>query len=196
MGLQPTLRTERLVLRPFVAADAPSLRRLISDEEVLRHLADVPRDLTDEATLEWIEMLGRAWDSRVAAVFAVELQSTAELAGGVQLQLTPDRDEAELGFWTARRHWGRGIASEAVARLIAWAPEALGLRRVHACHMQENPASGTVMRRAGMQRVADHDGGAVSYQYLVSGFSQKMRKGMAMNQHPPQRNPNTDRKMP
>ena len=194
MAGQPTLRTDRLVLRAFGLSDAMALCALLSHPEVQRFLPDVPRDLNREACLEWIEIVGDAWNRRVAVVFAVELK--AELVGGVQLQMGPELGEAEVGFWTRRERWGDGIAGEAVGCLVAWALDSLDLRCIRGRHTPNNLASGRVMLRAGFERAPSHEGGDVSYQCFVSGLTQKMRNGMAMNQHPPHMNPKTDRMIP
>ncbi|MCG6120030.1 MAG: GNAT family N-acetyltransferase [Blastomonas sp.] len=60
-----------------------------------------------------------------------------------------DRDgEAELGYWIAREHWGKGFATEAARAVIAnaWM---LGHRKLVASHYIDNPASGAVLRRLG-----------------------------------------------
>ena len=50
----------------------------------------------------------------------------------------------------SRPEWGKGYATEATRRIIAFAFDDLGLHRVEAHHFLENPASGRVMRNAGM----------------------------------------------
>jgi RimJ/RimL family protein N-acetyltransferase len=195
---QPVLTSHRLVLRPFALSDAQALSSMLSDSQVTRFLSDMPSPITSEVAVDWIDALPRAWNARVAVVYAVDVAEEKRLVGAVQLQLEPDQQAAELGFWIARPDWGRGFASEAVSCLLAWCFEALGLQRVHARHTADNPASGHVMAAAGMvvDPDAPHSGGAVSYQYLVSGFTQKIKNGIAMNQQPPHMNPRTARKIP
>lgn len=47
-------------------------------------------------------------------------------------------------------YWGQGIATEAVAALIAQGFDTLDLNRIYATHFARNPASGRVMQKAGM----------------------------------------------
>jgi RimJ/RimL family protein N-acetyltransferase len=56
--------------------------------------------------------------------------------------------EAEIGYWIARDHWGRGYATEAAAAVLRIA-RTLGHRRVRAGHFADNPASGKVLRKLG-----------------------------------------------
>jgi len=193
---QPVLTTNRLMLRAFTPSDAGVLSAMLSDPEVSRHLSDVP-SMTAELAVEWIEALPHAWNARVAVVYGVEVVQENRLVGAVQLRLDPHEHVAELGFWISRSDWGRGFATEAVGCVLAWCLDALGLERVYGRHSSDNPASGRVMAAAGMQVVTENQaGGEVSYQYLVSGFTQKIKNGIAMNQQPPHMNPTTAKKIP
>jgi RimJ/RimL family protein N-acetyltransferase len=159
------------VLRAFEPGDAAVLSALLSDPAIARTLQDMPSPMTQELAESWIDALPSLWNQRVAAVFAVELAAESRLVGSVQLQLRPDEGCAELGFWIGRDDWGRGYATEAVRAALAWCHEA-GVQRVHAAHDPDNPASGRVLSRAGMRQGPRHASGAVSYQCLVSGFTQ------------------------
>ena len=58
----------------------------------------------------------------------------------------------ELGYWIARRHWGRGIATEASRALLDIA-RTLRLPRLQASHFLDNPASGRVLEKLGFEPV-------------------------------------------
>ena len=146
---------------------------MLSDPEVARFVPDVPHPLTIALAVAWIEALPDAWNRRSGVVFAVALGPSGPVVGAVQLRLGPEADEAQVGFWIGRPFWGRGYATEAVAAVIRWAPGTLGLRRVWGCRDPDNPASGNVMDHAGMDKWCTcHEGGEVSYQYLVPGSTQ------------------------
>jgi RimJ/RimL family protein N-acetyltransferase len=56
----------------------------------------------------------------------------------------------ELGYWVARSHWNRGIATEACEALLDIA-RILGLAHVEAAHFLDNPASGRVLEKLGFE---------------------------------------------
>jgi len=56
----------------------------------------------------------------------------------------------ELGYWIGKPFWGKGYCTEAARALIVVCFETLELNRVHAHHVDGNPASGRVMEKAGM----------------------------------------------
>src|SRR5207253_4000228 len=72
------------------------------------------------------------------------------LAGAAGFGPAPE-GELEFGYWIARPYWGRGIATEAGAALIANARDSLRLPRLVAGHFTDNPASGRVLEELGFR---------------------------------------------
>lgn len=64
-----------------------------------------------------------------------------------------DPTVAELGYRLARRHWRKGLATEASRALLAHAFDTVGQRRVIAQTMAVNAGSRGVMRAVGMRHV-------------------------------------------
>jgi len=56
---------------------------------------------------------------------------------------------AEIGYWLGEFYWGRGIASEALAAVTAYAIEKHQLTRVFAVPFAWNTASCRVLEKAG-----------------------------------------------
>jgi len=83
----------------------------------------------------------------------VELRTNGALAGTVSLlEISEKHSRAELGYWIAFEHWGKGICTEAGCRLNAFANEYLGVTRIVARCMARNPASARVMEKSGLKR--------------------------------------------
>ena len=59
---------------------------------------------------------------------------------------------AEVGYSLSRAYWNRGLMTEALSAVVRYGFERLGLNRIEAQHEVDNPASGAVMRKAGMVR--------------------------------------------
>jgi 8-oxo-dGTP diphosphatase len=145
-GADPTIATERLLLRPLTPADAPDVTRLVNDYSVAGNLARVPFPYRDGLALEWIA----ATHAQIAAGDAYHLAVTrgGALVGCVGLTLKRGA-LPELGYWVGRRFWGQGIAREAAAGLMAWAERTLGLTRFEASALNDNLASQAVLKRIG-----------------------------------------------
>ena len=139
-------RSENLFLRPAWIEDAQAVTNGIGEEAIVRNLARAPWPYTMDNA---VEFLSGSQEGRLPN-FALTLPGEAgsELVG--MCGLHEDGDRIELGYWIARKWWGRGIATEA-ARAVLGVAKALGFERIHAGHFVDNPASGKVLRKAGFK---------------------------------------------
>jgi RimJ/RimL family protein N-acetyltransferase len=155
MAPQPTLTTERLVLRPFRTDDAPVVQTLAGDFAVADTTLNVPHPYLDGMAEEWIAKHGPAWESGALATFAITLRS-AGVVGAISLTLAPTHCRAELGYWVGRPYWNRGFATEAASAILEFGFTTLELNRIQAMHMTRNPASGRVLQKLGMRLEGIH----------------------------------------
>jgi RimJ/RimL family protein N-acetyltransferase len=151
-GERPTLRTPRLVLRPFQAADAPDVERLAGAHEVASTTLHIPHPYPAGAAERWIAEHAAAWEAGGRVAFAVCRADDGALVGSIGLTVAPAHARAELGYWIGVPHWNRGYATEAARAVLAFAFDVLGLHRVQAHFKTRNPASGRVMEKLGMRR--------------------------------------------
>jgi RimJ/RimL family protein N-acetyltransferase len=138
-------RTERLLLRPGWAEDAPALARAIADEQVVRNLATAPWPFA----LQDAEAFLAAPRDPAMPSFLITERTDGEprIVGACGLGRRPS-GAVEMGYWIARPHWGRGFATEASLALIDIA-RTLKLPRLEASHFIDNPASGRVLEKLG-----------------------------------------------
>ena len=151
----PTLRTERLVLRPFTTADAAEVQRLAGDAQVAATTLNMPHPYQDGMAEAWIAEHAAHWAEGMRLTLAVTTLDGA-LRGAVSLALQPAHSRGELGYWIGRPFWGQGLATEAAGAVLDFAFTTLQLNRVQASHVPRNPASGRVMEKLGMQREGLH----------------------------------------
>lgn len=140
-------RTERLLLRPGWAEDAPALATAIADEGIVRNLASAPWPF---ALRDAEAFLAAPRDPVLPSLLVFE-RTAAEpaLVGACGLGRRASGN-VELGYWIARAHWGRGLATEAGRALLDIA-RALKLPRLEASYFLDNPASGRVLEKLGFQ---------------------------------------------
>jgi [ribosomal protein S5]-alanine N-acetyltransferase len=150
--MSDTLQTARLTLRPFRSEDAEPLTCLAGDRAIADTTISVPHPFTSEHARAWISQYGRADPASLHRYFAGFLRSEQALVGVVALRdIDREHSQAELSFWIGRPYWGRGLATEAAAAVLAFAFGDLELNRVTAYHMVRNAASRRVLRRLGFQ---------------------------------------------
>ncbi|MBI5518039.1 MAG: GNAT family N-acetyltransferase [Deltaproteobacteria bacterium] len=147
------LRTERLQLRPWTAADLDDARRLWGDPTVMALLG------------------GPLSPERIEERLARELASQAEhglqywrvqdgdaFVGCCGLKRTDDPDfgaVTELGFQLLPARFRRGYATEAARGVVAYAFERLGVPALYAGHHPENDASRGVLHKLGFVQVGE-----------------------------------------
>lgn len=149
---RPTLRTARLVLRPFRPDDGPDVERLAGARELADTTLNIRHPYPPGDGERWIAGHAAAWAASGSGPFAVCRIEDDALVGAVGLGVTPRHAHAELGYWVGVPYWGHGYATEAARALLALAFDTLGLHRVQAHHMPRNPASGRILRKLGMRR--------------------------------------------
>ena len=140
-------RTERLLLRPGWAEDAPALATAIADEMIVRNLATAPwpYSLRDAEAF-----LAQPRDPVLPSFLIFErTDGEPRLVGSCGLGRRPS-GAVELGYWIARPFWGRGTATEAATALIEIA-RTMGFTRLEGSHFLDNPASGRVLEKLGFE---------------------------------------------
>lgn len=148
---RPVLTTERLILRPFTAADAPWVERHAGDREVASTTLRIPHPYPPGEAERWIANHEENFARGLAVDFALTVAESGELVGSMGLRLDHEHAHAEIGYWMAVPYWGLGYGSEAARAVVAYGFDELGLHRIFASHMARNPASGRVLQNAGMR---------------------------------------------
>ena len=148
----PRLETDRLRLRPFVAEDAPLLAELAGAREIADTMISIPHPFSIAAARMAIAANAAGFQSGRSVHFAIESKGAAHLEGCAELRdIDTEHYQAELSFWIGKPAWGHGYASEAARAVVRFGFEDLCLNRIYANHMLRNPASGAVLRNAGMK---------------------------------------------
>ncbi|MDF9827578.1 ribosomal-protein-alanine N-acetyltransferase [Ereboglobus sp. PH5-10] len=149
----PTLHTTRLTLSPFTPADAPLVQRYAGDARVASMAAFIPHPYPDGLAGQWIASHLPDHLARTSTTLAIRARDTGELRGAIGLNLTLEKRLGEVGYWVGAPFWNQGICTEAARRIIQYGFDDLGLETIRAHHFPHNPASGRVMKKAGMTRI-------------------------------------------
>ena len=149
--VQPTLRTERLILRPFSLVDAPDVMRLAGDRRVYETTSFIPHPYDEGMAESWISTHQAVFYEERGAVFAVCL-AKGLLIGAISLNRAGPFNRAELGYWIGPEYWNRGYCTEAVKAVLEYGFTGLGYHKISARHFVGNVSSGRVMQKAGMLR--------------------------------------------
>ena len=144
-------------IRPLSPADAPELAALRARNHAFLAPFEPhrPDDFATEAgQAAWIESGGGI---RFAILDGGAIAGTISLSDIVRGPL----QRASVGYWVAKEHNGRGLASRALADLVDYAFGELELHRLEAGTMLDNLASQRVLRRNAFTEIG------VSRQHLL-----------------------------
>jgi RimJ/RimL family protein N-acetyltransferase len=146
------LRTERLVLRPFMEEDAPRLAALAGTRRVADTTASIPHPYSPEQALGEIRRFQAELQSGSSTHFVFALAESEEWFGEVLLKLIDTvHSQAELGFWIDAASSGKGYVTEASGAALRYAFGPLALNRINAHSMVRNQPSAKVLTRLGFR---------------------------------------------
>lgn len=148
------IRTERLLIRPWLAEELERYHSLRGDPDVVRFLYEEP--LTRAEAAEKLARLRTGiTETGVWMNLAVEVAATGQVAGDVGLcWQSDDHRHAEIGYTFHPDHHGHGYATEAARAMVDLAFAGLGAHRVTGQLDSRNGASAALLERLGMRREA------------------------------------------
>ena len=139
-----------IALHPITPADITHIHRGLSHPEVIRYYA--VRFMTLEATQEQMDWYATIEREGTGKWWAVRSAEDGEFLGAIGINfIHPVHKRCELGYWLLPEHWGKGIISEALGRVLDQAFNTLGLHRVVAEVEPENAASARVLLKHGFR---------------------------------------------
>ena len=87
----------------------------------------------------------------------IEVKEISEPIGSISVvHLRDEIAEAEIGYCIGQKWWHKGIMTEALTAVIDYLFVEVGMNRITAKHDTNNPHSGGVMKKCGMQYEGIH----------------------------------------
>ncbi len=137
----------RSFLRPAQTGDAASIARYAGNRAVWRNLRDAfPHPYTLADAEAFVASLAGQEPTRT---FIIEVEQQAVGVIGLRPGEDVARRSMAIGYWLGEPYWGRGIASEVVQAVTAYAFGTFAVNRVQAGVFGWNPASARVLTKAG-----------------------------------------------
>ncbi len=166
-----TIQTDRLVLRKYETSDAEGMyRNWVTDREVTRFWGWEPHKSIEEtrALLQtWVE------DGQRADVYhwIIVLRSSDEPIGYLYLnEIVCEKKSCAIHYLLSRPYWNKGYMTEAVKGVIEFAFKTVGFKTIHSRHHVDNPASGRVLSKAGMQYIGTQHRTFPDYESLSGDY--------------------------
>ncbi|MEV8418387.1 GNAT family N-acetyltransferase [Streptomyces niveus] len=145
-----SISTERLVLRPFEAADIPAHIEMMNDEPVIAWTS-APYPYSAQDAEEWVSSIAPAERTEGRGlVLAVTEFLTQRLVGLARLKNTNWRTRTtEMSYVTAPWARGEGYATESVLAVAQWLFRDQSFERIELRTAADNTAAQQVAQKAG-----------------------------------------------
>lgn len=158
--IAPTLHSERLTLRPLSLDDWEAYAAAWADPRMTAFIGGQPRTRT-ESWGKFLQGIG-LWPLLGYGYWSfIDRESGAFLGNGGLARFERDLSELtgypEAGWAFVPEAWGKGLATEAMAAVIAWADEMLGRPEIRCIIDPGNIASQRVAAKLGFEAMGEVD---------------------------------------
>lgn len=152
----PTLETNRLTMRKILPADCADMYDYSRREETSRYLLWSPHTNL-RYTKKYLTHVQNAYRNENFYDFALVDKESGRMIGTCGFtSFDLQNNSAEIGYVLHPEFWGKGLAKEAVFRLMAFGFAELRLHRLSAKIMTNNTASKRVAEKCGMRHEATY----------------------------------------
>lgn len=146
----PVLETERLVLRKMQKTDADDMYDYARRAETTEYLMWNPHP-NRKFSYQYLVYLNQRYKQGEFYDWALEYRDSGKMIGTCGFtRFDQSNSAAEVGYVINPDYRGRGLATEALRRVIRFGFDYLELHRIEAKYMDGNDASRRVMEKCGM----------------------------------------------
>ncbi|MDR2497481.1 MAG: GNAT family N-acetyltransferase [Tannerellaceae bacterium] len=157
-------------LREWQLADASSLAEQADNFKIWLNLRDaLPHPYTEEHARQFIS--NAAAMPRPHRLMTIDVDGKAIGSIGITPHIDVERISAELGYFIGEKYWNRGITTEAIREMTAYAFNNFPLLKIYATPFGHNIASQRALQKAGfeleaiLKRAAVKNGQVVDMHY-------------------------------
>lgn len=148
---QVTLKTDRLILRPWKLSDLDDFYEYASVDGVGQMAGWVPHKSIEESRtildkfISGKHVFALEHKGKVIGSLGIERYNEDEFPEFAQLKCR------EIGYVLSKDYWGRGLMPEAVCEVIRYLFEDLGLDAIFCGHFSRNAQSARVQQKCGFR---------------------------------------------
>lgn len=147
------IHTQRLIIRPLTAADAPGMFAMDSDPAVHTYLGNKPVTSIDTIH-EVIKSVRQQYTDNGIGRWAMINKETGEFIGwtGFKLMCTTLNGHTnyyDFGYRMAQKYWGMGLATEGGRAALHYGINQLRFKDIYAITDDGNAASRNVLQKLG-----------------------------------------------
>ena len=140
--------TDRLIIRNWTQEDIAPYAKIIGDPEVMKYIGTgEPRPFSE--AIKAVEKYSGQIEQQGWARFALELKESNELIGFCGFDHY--NGELDFGWRLAKKHWGKGYATEAAKEVLRLGVEQFQFPRIVSISFKDNIGSINVIEKLGLK---------------------------------------------
>jgi [ribosomal protein S5]-alanine N-acetyltransferase len=145
----PILTTDRLILRKVITTDAESVYKLRNDPKTVEYTARPPYQNIQEA-IAMVDKMEESYLQSEGISWAITLKNSDTMIGGIGFwRLIREHYRAEIGYSLLFPFWNQGIMSEALAVVLDFGFNQMGIHSVEANLNPNNLPSERILLKSG-----------------------------------------------
>ena len=146
------IETKRLLLRKMTPEDARHMYEGWTSDALVARFTSWDKHESIEITEQYVKYKVARYDlNNYCFDWIVSLKKTGEIIGEIEAVDLSIQDRLVIvGYCYGSKYWNKGYATEALKAFINYMFNRVDADKVLACHVSLNPASGKVMKKAGM----------------------------------------------
>lgn len=147
----PQIETNNLVLREMELSDAEAIFQIYADNDVTKYIdMETATDLAQAKFL--VNRRVELFRSGQRIRWGIARKDDNIIIGSCGFtQWNKNSHQAEIGYELAKKHWRKGIMTEALEAVIYFGFQRMELNRIEALVMLENIASITLLEKLGFR---------------------------------------------
>ena len=149
----PKIETDRLILRRVERSDAQrAFDHWLSDERVSDNRVNAAHKIVSE-TIDRVTKIVNDYASKEFCWWAIERKADKELIGEIDLyDFDKTTGNCEVSYTIGYDWWNQGYGTEALRAILEFGFRYMNIHKISAAYNTDNPASGKVMGKAGMEQ--------------------------------------------
>jgi RimJ/RimL family protein N-acetyltransferase len=141
-----------IYLSELSATDQTDCVSHLQSEEIYRRTLRIARPYTDQHFQAFLKIVEETTQKHGRPMHFAFRNRAGSMIGGLGIHFEPGMHRAEIGYWLAREYWGKGIMSQILPVVCAFAFNELGLLKLTAEVFAMNAASARVLQKCGFQQ--------------------------------------------
>jgi len=145
------LNGERIILRIPKPSDANAIYKCVRDKTIVRYMT-IPYPYRLKHAKDWIKKSNERFRKKTDYEFSIVFKVNNEIVGGMSLMHVDKKNQnAEVGYWLAKKYWGQGLAKEALKLALNFGFRRLKLRKMYAGVFEPNMRSSKLLESMGFR---------------------------------------------